>query len=180
MEGTGLRLTEEVIRGAVRDYLLRKPRGNWHQELVREHGGREHGADLVMIGGKRNSERFIIECKGRSYAVSADAINKEGWLNALGQLVTRMNTERVIQSGKHKGEINRAVKYGMGLYWVGAQVALRRIPRKIANTLNLHIFSVYEDGWVRQWTPSDFGATYPDEAFAPPAEEPQDGSEATK
>lgn len=51
-----------------------------------------------------------------------------------------MKTERVIQTGKNKGKINRAYKYGMGLYWVGAQVALRRIPSKIANTLNLYIF----------------------------------------
>ena len=65
-------LTEAAIRSAVRDYLLQKPNGYRHQELVREQDGRKHGADLVMIGGKRNSERFIIECKGRSYAASAE------------------------------------------------------------------------------------------------------------
>ena len=74
-------------------------------------------------------------------------------------------TERVIQTGKNRGKINRAYKYGMGLYWIGAQVALRRIPRKIANTLNLYIFSIYDDGWVKQWTPKDFGKSYLEDAF---------------
>lgn len=154
------KLTEPVITQCVKEFLISKPDGNWHQEKVKESALHGSGPDLVLVGGKGNGEHFIIECKGKSYSASARSINKEGWLYALGQLITRMKTERVIQTGVNKGKINRAYKYGLGLYWVGAQVALRRIPHKIANTLNLYIFSVYEDGWVKQWTPKDFGASY--------------------
>ena len=160
-------LTELTIVKLVKDFLINKPNGNWHEETVRMAGRHEHGPDLVLAGGKRNSEYFIIECKKKSYSNSAASVNRECWLNALGQLVTRMETERVIQKGKTKGRINRAYKYGLGLYWVSAQVALRRIPPKIANTLNLYIFSVYDDGWVRMWTPKDFKRkdSYPEDDF---------------
>jgi len=116
-----------------------------------------------MVGGKSNGERFFIECKGKSYAKSADSINKEGWLNALGQIITRMDSKRIISSGVHKGEPNRAYKYGLGLCWESARVALRRIPGEIAKTLNLYVFSVYDDGFVKQWTPKDFGKSYTEE-----------------
>ena len=101
-------------------------------------------------------------------AKSANPINKEGWLNALGQIVTRMNTARMIKTGETRGRINRAYKYGLGLYWVGAQVALRRIPHEIAKTMNLYIFSVYDDGFVKQWSPKDFGKEHTAEAFKRP------------
>lgn len=79
-----------------------------------------------------------------------------------------MDTKRTIASGNRKGEPNRAYKYGLGLYWVSANVALRRISREIAKTLNLYIFSVYEDGYVKQWTPKDFGKIYTEENFKNP------------
>ena len=88
------RLTEQRVVELVKEYLLTKTDGNWHEETVRQAFGHEHGADLILIGGKRNSERFTIECKGKSYAKSAASINKEGWLNALGQLITRMDTAK--------------------------------------------------------------------------------------
>ena len=165
-------LTELTIVKLVKDFLINKPNGNWHEKTVRMAGRHEHGPDLVLAGGKRNSEYFIIECKKKSYSNSSASVNRECWLNALGQLVTRMETERVIQKGKTKGRINRAYKYGLGLYWVSAQVALRRIPPKIANTLNLYIFSVYDDGWVRMWTPKDFkrSDSYPEDDFKQPTQ----------
>ena len=138
--------------------------------MVEKRNTHEHGVDIKMIGGQKNSERFFVECKGKSYAESANSINKEGWLNALGQIVTRMDSKRIISSGKRIGEPNRAYKYGLGLYWVSANVALRRIPREIAKTLNLYVFSVYEDGFVKQWTPKDFGKTYSEEEFRGPEE----------
>ena len=170
MSDSAKKMTESVIVELVKSFLLEKVDGNWHEEKVRQAKGHSHGADLVMVGGSHNGERFIIECKGRSYAKSANSINKEGWLNAVGQLVTRMDTERVIQSGATKGRINRAYHYGLGLYWVGAQVALRRIPKPIANVMNLYIFSVSDDGWVRQWSPKYFGKEHPDASFQRPVE----------
>ena len=76
-----------------------------------------------------------------------------------------MNTARTIKSGETKGAVNRAYKYGLGLYWVGAQVALRRIPHAVAKTLNLYIFSVYDDGYVKQWSPRDFEKEHSADAF---------------
>ena len=113
-----------------------------------------------------NSQKFVIECKGKSYAKSANSINKEGWLNALGQLVTRMNVKRYSVS-KETGNIriNHAYKYGLGLYWQSAQVALRRIPKNIATVLCLHIFSINDNGEVKYFTPSQFGVKYPDKLF---------------
>ncbi len=165
------RMTEAKVVELVKIYLLAKPDGNWHEDKAKQTSGHQHGPDLVMVGGSRNSERFIIECKGKSYAKSADSINKEGWLNALGQIVTRMKTARTIHTGKTKGSVNRAYKYGLGLYWVGAQVALRRIPREIAKTMNLYIFSVYDDGFVKQWSPKDFEKNHADKEFCSSREE---------
>lgn len=166
------KLTETVIAKCIKDFLINKPNGNWHENAVKESALHGHGPDLVLVGGKRNSEYFIIECKGKSYAKSSKSANREVWLHALGQLITRMDTERVIQTGKTKGSINRAYKYGLGLYWVTARIALRRIPPQIANTLNLYIFSVYEDGWVRMWTPKDFKNedSYPEDVFKRPTQ----------
>ena len=166
--GQETELTEQEIVERVRKFLADKVDGNWHEDKVTQAALHQHGVDLLLRGGKRNSEHFLIECKGKSHAKNArgrQAVDKEGWLNALGQLVTRMDTQRVIQTGKHKGEPNRAYKYGLGLYWKGAQVALSRIPRVIAKTLNLYVFSVRDDGFVRQWTPSQFGSKYPSEKF---------------
>lgn len=168
MTNTDEKLTEARIVELVKTFLIMKPDGNWHEEKVKQTIGHDHGPDLILVGGKRNSERFIVECKGKSYAKSANSINKEGWLNALGQLVTRMSTARTIQTGKTKGRVNKAYRYGLGLYWIGAQVALRRIPREIAKTMNLYVFSVYDDGFVRQWSPKDFEKNHPATEFRQP------------
>ena len=96
-----------------------KVNGNWHHEKTRRANLHEHGPDIIFIGGKNNSERFIVECKGKSYAKSAKSINKEGWLIALGQIITRMNVKRLTTSKKDSKtitSINRAYKYGLGLY----------------------------------------------------------------
>lgn len=150
------KITETFIVESIKAFLINKKNGNWHEEKSRCSPLHEHGADLIMIGGRKNSERFIIECKGKSYAKSANSINKESWLNALGQIITRMNTSRTIQSGTCKGKPNRAYKYGLGLCETAAKVALRRIPKKIARTLNLYIFSCNDEGKIEMFSPSQF------------------------
>ena len=151
-----LKITETFIVEKVKEYLINKERGNWHEEKTKTSELHGHGADIVMTGGSKNGERFIIECKGKSYAQSAKSINKEGWLNALGQIITRMHTKRIISSGIQKGNINRAYKYGLGLYKDSAQVALRRIPKEVAKVLNLYIFSCDDNGNIEMFTPSQF------------------------
>ena len=61
--------------------------------------------------------------------------------------------------------INHAYKYGLGLYWESAQVALRRIPKEVAQVLCLHIFAVNDNGIVKYFTPSQFGKGYTKEDF---------------
>ena len=114
------------------------------------------GLILCLQEGREIQNIFFIECKGKSYSKSAKSVNKEGWLNALGQIITSMTTSRVIKSGVKKGEPNRAYKYGLGLCKEGVQVALKRIPKEIAKTLNLYIFSVDESGVVEMFTPKQF------------------------
>jgi hypothetical protein len=154
-----IELKETTIVNLVKEFLINKENGNWHEEKARQSSLHQHGVDLRMVGGKRNSEYFLIECKGKSYAQSPNgrrSVDSEGWLNALGQLITRMDVARI----NNNGTLNRAYKYGLGLYKTGARVALRRIPKKIAQTLNLFIFSVDDDGFVKQWTPSQFGKNH--------------------
>ena len=149
-------VTESFVVEKIKEFLINKENGNWHEEKVKESKLHGHGVDIVLIGGKRNSEYFFIECKGKSYSKSAKSVNREGWLNALGQIVTRMTTSRVIKTGERKGEPNRAYKYGLGLCKEGAEVALKRIPKEIAKTLNLYIFSVDDNGVVEMFTPKQF------------------------
>ena len=160
-----LELTEEEIEKLVIKYLVNKPDGQWHEDTLKHHTLKTHGVDIDIRGGKRNTERFLIECKKKYHSKSADAINKEGWLVALGQIISRMTVSRVIKTGKNKGQPSRATKYGLGLYWVSAQVALRRIPKNVAEVLNLYIFSVDESGFVKQFSPSMFGIKYNNEVF---------------
>ncbi len=151
------KITETFIVEKIKEFLINKPNGNWHLEKVKESKLHAHGVDIKLVGGKRNSEYFFIECKGKSYSKSANSVNKEGWLTALGQLVTRMNTSRIIKSGAKKGDPNRAYRYGLGLCEISAKVALRRIPKEIAKTLNLYIFSCNDEGKIEMFTPSQFG-----------------------
>lgn len=152
-----VRITESFIVNQIHDFLINKENGNWHSEKTKIATLHGHGADMILTGGKNNSEKFIIECKGKSYAKSHKSLNKEGWLNALGQLITRMNTARVIQCGDQKGEPNRAYKYGLGLCSISAEIARRRIPNEIAKTLNLYIFSCDDNGNITMYTPSQIG-----------------------
>ena len=84
-----------------------------------------------------------------------------------GQIITRMNVKRLTKAKNSPGysDINRAYKYGLGLYWKSAQVALRRIPKEIATVLNLHIFAVNDSGAVKKFTPSQFGKEYSEKDF---------------
>lgn len=56
--------------------------------------------------------------------------------------------------------INHAYKYGLGSYCESAQVALRRIPKEVAEALCIHVFSVNDKGEVKYFTPSEFGKEY--------------------
>ena len=135
------KIDEKFVVERIKQYLA--PR--W--EVVAEKDLHEKGCDLVLrdIFNKHKARRFLIECKGRSYAKSSRAVNETVWLYALGQLVTRM---RVI--ARH------AYKYGLGLPEISARKALRRIPWQAAKLLCLYIFSVDDKGNVKEYSPKDF------------------------
>ena len=136
------KINEQFIADKVVDFMINKENGNWHEEKVEKSNLHQHGVDIKLVGGKRNSEYFFIECKGKSYAKSAKSINREGWLNALGQIITRMDVKRYSIS-KEDGKIS-------GI----------RIPKEIAEVLCLHVFSVNDNGEVKYFTPSMFGKAY--------------------
>lgn len=161
------RITEEFIVEKIIEFMINKKNGNWHKEKVKKSELHKHGVDIKLVGGKKNSEYFYIECKGKSYSKSARSVNKECWLNALGQIVTRMDVKRlsIARDGTTISGINHAYKYGLGLYWESAQVALRRIPKEIAEVLCLHIFAVNDNGEVKYFTPSKFGKAYTKDDF---------------
>ena len=161
-----LLLTETEIEDLIIDFLTNKKDGQWHIETLKRHKLKSRGPDIDIRGGKKNTERFIIECKKKSHAKSAKSQNKENaWIVALGQLISRMESGRIIKTGKTKGNPSRGTRYGLGLYWQSAQVALRRIPKNVAIALNLYVFSVDESGFIEQFTPSKFGKDYPDVMF---------------
>ncbi len=162
------KITEKFVVDQIIKFMINKEDGNWHEEKVKTSDLHRHGVDIKLVGGKRNSEYFFIECKGKSYAKSARSINSEVWLNALGQIITRMDTKRYSKSkndGKTISGINHAYKYGLGLYWETARVALRRIPKEVAEVLCLHIFAINDRGEVKYFTPSKFGKIYTKEDF---------------
>jgi len=135
------RITEKFVIKKVKKYLA--PR--W--QVVAEKDLHEKGCDLVLkdVFNKKEARRFLIECKGKSYAKSAKAVNETIWLFALCQLITRM---KVIAP--------HAYKYGLGLPEVSAKKSLRRIPWQAARHLCLYIFSVDDKGKVEEYSPKDF------------------------
>jgi len=135
------KITEKFVIEKVKKHLA--PR--W--KVVAEKDLHEKGCDLVLkdVFNKHEARRFLIECKGKSYAKSAKSVNETVWLYALGQLVTRM-----------KVWARHAYKYGLGLAEVSANKALRRIPYQAAKNLCLYIFSVDDSGKVKEYSPKDF------------------------
>lgn len=158
------RLHEDYITDQIEKYLLSEKTLPWNR-VVQRPALHAKGANLILEGGEQNECRFIIECKGCSEKGKRQPSNVEGWLHALGQLVTRMQ-DPCERNDDGTIEILRKYQYGLGLWWGGAQSALRRIPEYAAVQLNLYVLSVYDDGTVKQWTPQDFGKQHEKCEFA--------------
>ena len=135
------KITEPFVTKRIKEHLAPQ----W--KVVSEKDLHEKGCDLILRDeyNKHKARRFLIECKGKSYAKSAKSVNETIWLFALGQLITRMSVV-----AKH------AYKYGLGLPEVSAKIALRRIPWQAARHLCLYIFSVDDAGNVKEYSPKDF------------------------
>ncbi len=139
-------LSEKVVEKAILKHLALK---GWDYN-IKTKGLHEHGCDIVVTSSKNKNKatRFLIECKGRSYAKSAKSIAETNFLFALGQLITRMSV-----IARH------AYKYGLGLPEESAKKALHRIPWQVARQLCLYIFSVDDMGRVTEYSPRDFKKT---------------------
>ena len=81
---TNIKITEEYVIERIIEFMKNKPNGNWHEEKIQKSDLHQHGVDIKFVGGKRNSEYFFVECKGKSYSKSAKSVNKEVWVTALG------------------------------------------------------------------------------------------------
>lgn len=139
----GRLITEKFVEESILKHLAKK---GWDYN-VKTKDLHEHGCDIVVTDSrnKYKARRFYIECKGKSYAKSARAIADTNFLFALGQLVTRMSV-----IARH------AYKYGLGLPEESARKALKRIPWQAARHLCLYIFSVDDNGVVKEYSPKDF------------------------
>lgn len=138
-----LEITEKFVESAILEHLAKK---GWDYN-IKTKGLHEHGCDIVVTSSKNKNKatRFLIECKGKSYAKSAKSIADTNFLFALGQIITRMSV-----IAKH------AYKYGLGLPEESAKKALQRIPWQAARHLCLYIFSVNDKGEVIEYSPRDF------------------------
>jgi len=128
----GKAITERYVRRRIIDFLARKG----FNRGLREKETAEHGVD-IRVRHNNYSRYFLIETKHESVSKS---VNDSNFINALGQIVTRMKT------GKSR------YYYGIGLPESSANIALRRLPWQVAKKLLLYIFSVNGDGKVKQYS----------------------------
>ena len=56
------KISETFVVDKIKSFLINKSNGNWHEDKIKESKLHEHGVDIKMVGGKRNSEYFLIEC----------------------------------------------------------------------------------------------------------------------
>lgn len=101
----------------------------------------EQGVD-IKASRHRFSEHFWIEVKGQG---KTKPIDYSYFLTALGQIITRM--KRIEKTTKYK--------FGLGLPYTSAKIALRRLPWQVAKTLSLHILSTDSDRNVTQYSWQD-------------------------
>lgn len=128
-------LSEEFVKRQIIQWLSRH---GWGSNL--KYGDLyEKGVDIRV---KKNTfgVYFLIETKGEGQSAS----NKEVFLHALGQIVTRVTVPAKTN-----------YKYGIGLPESIAKTAMRRIPWRAAQRLKLHILSVDKTGKVTQYRPKD-------------------------
>ncbi len=136
-------VSEKFIEKSILKHLDKK---GWNYN-IRTKDLHEKGCDIIVTDSRNKfkARRFLIECKGKSYAKSFKSIADTNFLFALGQIITRM---KVI--ARH------AYKYGLGLPEESAKIALRRIPWQAAKHLCLYVFSVDDQGNVKEFSPKDF------------------------
>lgn len=104
-------ITERFVRRSIIDFLSRK---GWSRGL-KEKETAEHGVD-IRVRHNDYARYFLIETKGESSSKSKRSIHDSGFINSLGQIITRMKTG------------NTRYYYAIGLPEPSATIALRRLP----------------------------------------------------
>jgi hypothetical protein len=136
------RLPELFVQTAVRKHLLKSGFG---QDLTNTEL-HEHGVDIKV---KHNDygRYYLVEAKGDP---SPTVKSPEGWRSsamnsALGQIITRMHTNR------KKGLYKYGYKYGIAFPYSFKNRVLSKIPYDTCNKLNLNIFLVNPKGQVEEY-----------------------------
>ncbi len=123
-------LKEQFVKESIINWLFR----NKYGRNLRKGELRERGVDIRVTHNKY-ARCFLVETKGEG---KSSQVNDNNFVNALGQIITRMNTSR-----------STRYRYGLGLPEKSAGVAKRRVPWQIAKKLLLSIFSVDKNGKVK-------------------------------
>ena len=135
-------ISERFVRRSIQTWLFRNGWG-WN---YREKETHEHGIDIQVQDNStpNHSRRFFIEIKGASSSKSARQVSESSFVHVLGQIITRM---KVVAPWSYR--------YGIGLPEASANIAIRRIPYKVAKVLSLYVFSVGASGKVKCYTPTE-------------------------
>ncbi|MCX6720454.1 MAG: hypothetical protein NTW11_01465 [Candidatus Staskawiczbacteria bacterium] len=138
-------LTEPFIQECVRKYLLEKKGFGKPEDKSTELT--EHGVDIKVqkIKPKRIGWYFLVECKGDP---SERVVSPGGWRSsamnsALGQIITRMHTNRKALYGGYN--------YGVAFPHSFRNKVLQKIPYSVCNRLRLSIFIVDDNGKVEEY-----------------------------
>lgn len=123
-------LKERFIKKAVISWLSRH---GWGKNLKSGELS-ERGVD-IRVQHNNYARYFLVETKGEGKSRQVD---QGTFVNALGQIITRMNT-------------HAKYYYGLGLPEKSASIAIRRVPWQIAKKLSLSIFSVDKNGKVKRY-----------------------------
>ena len=126
-------MNERFVKRSIIQWLSNSSNG-W--ENIKYRDKHEKGVD-IKASRHRSSEHFWIETKGQGKIQQIDDSN---FLNSLGQIITRMD------------KIEKRYKFGLGLPYTSAEIALRRLPWQVAKQLSLSVLSVDQSGKVTEYS----------------------------
>jgi hypothetical protein len=124
-------LSEEFVKRTIIQWLSRRGWGYFDFDELYSHG--------VDIKARKGGRVIFIETKGESKNHSGNEVR---FVYGLGQLITRM---KVVDAP-------RAFNYALAAPIVVANIALRRIPWKLAKRLTIDVLAVDHKGCVKWYT----------------------------
>lgn len=133
-------LTEPFVQDNIIYYLKKQ---GWNSSL-KSKGLNEIGVD-IKVRNNKFSRYWLIEVKGDpSEKVKSPSGSRNSSFNsALGQIVTRMHTNR-------KRAYKYGYKYGVGFPSSFRKMVLKKLPYDVCDKLNLYVFFVNSKGEVEE------------------------------